>query len=75
MTMPAERTTSLFDAGEFLQEILFLEPGYIIDEAIRKKAQRILRHYPPKSELDLLVQNVEKYCPRPMLCIQKNVDA
>lgn len=67
MTMPYERTRSLYAAGELLQEILLMEPGREIDASVRLQIQNVLRHYLRKTELDLLVQAVARHCPRAML--------
>jgi hypothetical protein len=73
--MPNERTNALYTAGELLEEILFLDPGCTIDGSIRKKIQGVLRHYPKKIELNTLVRDVERHCPRPMLCMQNAIKA
>lgn len=67
MTMPRERARSLYDAGELLQEILLSEPGREADASLRLQIQSVLRHYPSKNELDLLVRDVTRHCPRAML--------
>lgn len=67
MTIPSERTRSLYAAGELLQEILLREPGLDVDESLRLHIQNVLRHYPSKDELDVLVRDVARFCPRAML--------
>lgn len=48
MTLPHERTRSLIQAGELLQE-LSKDTG--LAETIRKQATAVLRHYPSKEEV------------------------
>lgn len=48
MTMPDERTRTLIQAGALLKE---LASDDRVPEAIRKDAERLLRHYPTVSQI------------------------
>lgn len=50
MTTPYERTRSVLQAKEFLQ-MLALAKEQEIPEQIRREAQRLLRHFPDKGDL------------------------
>lgn len=68
MSTPIERTRALFAAGPLLHRLLLLEPGAAISEDDRREILHVLRHYPGELELDLLARDVERHCPRAMLC-------
>jgi hypothetical protein len=50
MTMPVERTRAVMQARQFLQE-LALETE--LPANVRREAQRLLRHYPRLSDMQL----------------------
>ena len=50
MTMPYERTRSVLQTKEFLQMLAWAEEPEI-PEKIRREAQRLLRHFPGKGDL------------------------
>ena len=54
MTMPDERTRSLVQTREFLQELVDSERTPGVPEAVRRQAHRLLRHYPLDMHVDLL---------------------
>lgn len=54
MTTPAERTRNLVQAGAFLQEI---RADDSLPTALRKEADRLLRHYPTVAELQILASD------------------
>lgn len=56
MTIPLERTRSLLQTREFLQELLNPEKTLGIPEDIRRQARVLLRHYPGNAELHLAHQ-------------------
>lgn len=58
MTMPHERTRSLIQTGEFLQE---LAKNRELPERIQRQAQALLRHYPAGKDFTLQAQ-VDSRC-------------
>jgi len=50
MTMPNERTRSVVQAREFLQELMHSAD---LPESVRREARRLLRHYPSDEDLGL----------------------
>lgn len=68
MSTPTERTRALSAAGPLLRRLLLLEPGAAIGEDDRREILHVLRHYPDEVELVLLASDVERHCPRAMLC-------
>ncbi|MGM1051022.1 MAG: BPSL0761 family protein [Pseudomonadota bacterium] len=48
MTMPCARTRSVIQAEEFREE---LSKDLSLTESIRRKAKRLLRHYPERREI------------------------
>lgn len=74
MTTPLERTRAMYAAGEVLNEILSLEPDAQISEAARLAIQHVLRHYPGKDAMEVLVRDVTLNCPRPMLISSESID-
>jgi len=53
MTMPNERTRSILQARDFLRQ---LRRDESLPEAIRKEANRLLRHYPLASDIDFMAE-------------------
>jgi hypothetical protein len=51
MTMPDERSRTVFQTGAFLKE---LRANQDLPEAIRNEAHRLLRHYPSVSDIELI---------------------
>lgn len=62
MTMPHERTRSVVQAREFLEE---LRKRADLPESVRREAHRLLRHYPSDSELDLTAELVPMWWGKP----------
>jgi len=56
--MPHERTRSLVQTGEFLQE---LAKNAELPELMRRQAKALLRHYPSAQDIGLKIQ-VESRC-------------
>lgn len=54
MTMPAERTRNLIQAGAFLRE---LSANAALPVAIRTEAYRLLRHFPSVSDVEAIATN------------------
>lgn len=50
MTTPNERTRSVIQAREFLQELM---RSADVPESVRTEARRLLRHYPSNGDLQL----------------------
>ncbi len=55
MTIPAERTQAVLEAGAFLRRLAH-DPTPISEEDIRRIAAQLLRHYPSSFEMDLAGQ-------------------
>lgn len=53
MTMPDERTRAVLQARAFLQRLAMGEWSAEIPLAVRREAQRLLRHYPGASVMEL----------------------
>lgn len=53
MTTPDERTRTVMQARQFLQELAWSAADAGIPEPVRREAVRLLRHYPGGSEMDL----------------------
>lgn len=53
MTMPDERTRAILQTREFLQELATGEWTPALPPGVRTEAQRLLRHYPLPSAMDL----------------------
>lgn len=51
MTMPAERSRTVIQAGAFLKE---LRANQYLPEEIRSEAHRLLRHYPSVLNIELV---------------------
>lgn len=68
MSTPYERTHAIFAAGPLLRKLLLRESGEAISEDDRWEILHVLRHYPDEVELKLLASDVERHCPRTMLC-------
>lgn len=54
MTMPAERTRNLIQAGAFLRE---LSANAALPKEIRTEAYRLLRHFPSVSDVAAIASN------------------
>ena len=54
MTTPTERTRNLVQAGAFLKE---LRADGSLPAQLRNEANRLLRHYPTVSDLQMLAMN------------------
>lgn len=54
MTMPAERTRNLIQAGAFLRE---LEVDSKLPREVRTEANRLLRHFPSVSDVQAIASN------------------
>lgn len=54
MTMPAERTRNLIQAGAFLRE---LEANSKLPREVRTEANRLLRHFPSVSDVRAIASN------------------
>ena len=57
MTMPAERTRNVLQAGAFLRE---LAASKAVPKSIREEAYRLLRHYPTVSDIEAIAQHEER---------------
>lgn len=57
MTMPAERTRNVLQAGAFLSE---LAASKAVPKSIREEAYRLLRHYPTVSDIEAIAQHEER---------------
>jgi len=53
MTMPDERTRAVLQAREFLQALATGEWPIELPPRVRREAQRLLRHYPRASDIEL----------------------
>lgn len=54
MTMPDERTRSLLQTRDFLEELCSSGQTPGVPEEVRREARRLLRHYPMNMHLNLL---------------------
>ena len=57
MTMPAERTRNVLQAGAFLRE---LAASQAVPKSVREEAYRLLRHYPTVSDIEAIAQHEER---------------
>lgn len=57
MTMPAERTRNVLQAGAFLRE---LATSTEVPKSVREEAYRLLRHYPTVSDIEAIAQHEER---------------
>ena len=57
MTMPAERTRNVLQAGAFLRE---LAASKAVPKSIREEAYRLLRHYPTVSDIEAIALHEER---------------
>ena len=57
MTMAAERTRNVLQAGAFLRE---LAASKVVPKSIREEAYRLLRHYPTVSDIEAIAQHEER---------------
>lgn len=54
MTTPEERTRSVVQAREFLQTLCSAVQTPGVPEAVRREAERLLRHYPVPGDFDFV---------------------
>lgn len=61
MTTPDERTRAVMQTRGFLQELAWAAADSGVSEPVRKEANRLLRHYPSGSNMDLAHQALPQW--------------
>lgn len=56
MTIPLERTNAVVNTEQFLVELLDPKKTPRVPRYIRDQAQRLLRHYPTKYDMELIAK-------------------
>ena len=60
MTTPTERINSIVYTEQFLLDLIDPKKTSRVPKEIRERAMRLLRHYPTKIDLDIMLDNAPK---------------
>ena len=67
MTLPHERTNAVLNTEQFLLDLLDPKKTPRIPKEIRRRAGRLLKHYPSKYDMEHIDERLEPCSNKPMV--------
>jgi len=67
MTLPIERTNAILNTEQFLLELLDPKKTPRIPKEIRRRAGRLLKHYPTHYDMENIHERLEPYIDKPVV--------